>query len=137
MVNINELRIGNYLLHKNFGIVKISGFNDYVIQYEYEDATYCDDVEDFNCIELTEEILFKCGSIKKKHLVFNSLHEINIKRNIKLAFSDIGTPNFILYIKQDNDTISVYNFDYDKYMYIHQLQNLYFILTKRELEINL
>ena len=116
-----ELRIGNYF---KFGeLIHTCKPCDILNIYQSEIAkTSCDE---YNPIELTPEILEKCGFIK-------------IKSNYELAecFDYMLQP---IIIDMANNSIKI-NGVYQNVVvpeYLHQLQNLYFDLTGKELEINL
>jgi hypothetical protein len=133
-----ELRIGNYV---NW-IIPFS--NDYspqkvtlqILNIINNDADIC------KPIPITEEILLKCGFKKNNIARINSIFNIDLGRNRILTVSDIGTPSGFIYISSIDvdiitDAVIIYNWDYDKTYYLHQLQNLYFALTNEELKINL
>ena len=112
MIQANELRIGNYIKYQdnlNF-IVELEDFSDLYLGE--------DDIEDYHPILITQQ------------------------RLIDLGFEDIGT-----YEYQINDDLIMeneytdkgsWNFFYDnihltEIKHIHQLQNLYFAITGKEL----
>lgn len=108
MIQANELRIGNWvyslILEENAQITSInSSIKDLL-----------------NPIELTEEILLKCG-FKHKGGGFY----IHCKSLIELC--NVSDKFFVVGFK-DVSLGNIY--------YLHQLQNLYFALTGQELEIN-
>lgn len=83
----------------------------------------------FEPIELTEEILLKCGVAKKSedlendnidYLLNNSDYWIQYHKEVN---------NFLFYSLENSLGINLTS--------LHQLQNLYFALTNKELEINL
>jgi hypothetical protein len=127
MINANELRIGNLLNHNNGNIVgafkvdlvhisDIIGNNEYGKRYEP--------------IPLTEEILLKCGFQHHKYANDESFFEMQISKDIFLNYS----PFHCRYILRKQWYGNIYNGNIE---YLHQLQNLYFALTKTELEVNL
>ena len=122
MIKIEELRIGNKVQDNN-------GFIFYVVSI-FEDGTiYCDfewnegDVWEFNdnnpCqgIPLTEEILLKCGFVegltKPKHYHTKDMMICNIQGMFINVRTDV------------------------RIKYLHQLQNLYFCLVGKELNVEL
>jgi len=120
----NELRIGNLLMD-------VSGHVGYVTQIN-EDKTVKIRTNEgvlitwmradlFQPIPLTEEILLKCGFEYDELNYFYSLYY----NNFKLEFHFDEQYEFWL-----ND-ISM------EVKYLHQLQNLYFALTGKELDIDL
>ncbi len=116
MTEIKELRIGNWIYltdnDKNLGKkigpleVDVTTFND------IESSHYS-----IEAISLTEEILLKCGFEKQSDVIF-------IFENILLYLGD-GFIDFYNYGHQIKMGIK----------YIHDLQNLYFALNNRELNV--
>jgi hypothetical protein len=128
MINANELRRGNYVYsttHKVFTkVIRID------IDSEFQNI---------EPIPLTEEILLKCGFEKinvfdcrvfdwvKDKIILTGLDEyeyqtLNEPYSLAFNFGDISK-------KEEHGQIEI--------KYLHELQNLYFDLTKTELEINL
>ena len=93
-------------------------------------------------IHLSEEILLKCGAVLNTKSKIMKCYWLHLKRDLYLNFSDIGTPNFIVSIICFDEGIItdlniIHNWDYEKEMYLHTLQNIFQSLTNQELEINL
>lgn len=117
-----ELRIGNYIEkslksgngRKLYNRLTITDFN-----HIYEN----DGSFNYEPIPLTEEIFLKCGFKKdtKGVLVLN--------KNIYSLILWGGEVS--IYLKIDESVLSI------EIHYLHQLQNLYFALTGKELEVNL
>lgn len=120
-MNTKGFRIGNKTRHKSGTIVDIiAGW-----QIDEDDTHYG--------IPLTEEWLEKLGFVKD---CFGS-HSINISDHKKLAFSGDGD---YLYICEENsnklhvhDFVCLWNKDIMREFYVHEIQNLYFDLTRKEL----
>jgi len=124
-MEVRELRIGNLVSYDN------RVFEIDTIAKEFPTLNTIDfgiGVVDWNNIEpipITEEWLIKFGfifvqfSLKKDYKKFISIEgiRINIYKDIPCAFI-------------------VLNRSTKQLKYIHQLQNLYFALTQKELEIN-
>ena len=124
MIQVNELRIGNWVnLNKN-------GTSEY---YQIDSGYDLYKLDESDCIDITpinldESILLKCG--------YHKFNDANL-------WSDYGIPidGFVkyqlMYLKRE----SVYSFPNPngavRLKYLHELQNLYFALTKTELTINL
>lgn len=134
MVDVRELRIGNFF--------KISVCDNFRVDeiYKNEDGFYCvknnigcngsylyGAVEDLQPISLTEELLLKCG--------FNvECYEFQIKEQLLLAIEDF----WILYNTRTNFYVVIFfNKAFKQIEYLHQLQNIYFDLTGKELEVKL
>jgi hypothetical protein len=80
-------------------------------------------------IELTEEILLKCGFISIDGLLFvNPLTEDDLDYGVHVC----RHPN-----RMDIYRLSGYNHRAVTFKYLHQIQNLYSALTKEELNIEL
>lgn len=129
-----ELRIGNYVNHNGFAPVTIDAV----------DIIHCQQhPEAYRPIEITEEWLLKLGGEKIPHFTISNSIIFKTKRNQQLSFGCVGTPNFMVFLQEidpDNenkitDLIPIHNWDYDKDMYVHQLQNLFFTLSGKELTI--
>lgn len=120
-----DLRIGNWVLENgSFHQIEINDFYNPQL---------------FKPIELTEEILLKCGFSfdRKKNYFYISFNDISQFIEIYECADDSGNL-FVAYLT--NDDIETENSNPIFLLYInnlHQLQNLYFALTNEELEINL
>lgn len=112
----NELRIGNY--YKWYADGKYYYFkvdNDTFSDYNV--------LNNMQPIELTEEILLKCGFQKIGHL-----YKINLLNSLNLMYnSEHNGWYFDIY----------HNSSKVELQYLNELQNLYFAVTGQELEINL
>jgi hypothetical protein len=128
MIQANELRIGNLLNHNNGHIVGTFKVNEVHILDIIENNEYG---EQYEPIPLTEEILLKCGFTHQfkqcKGQDFFSLKlddKYQIYVNLNSGMFSINKQHlgigFVVSIK-----------------YLHELQNLFFALTKTELEVKL
>lgn len=121
----NELRIGNYVFLKETQsfqkIVGITEENPFVDTITFDYLNW----EDIEPIELTEEILLKCG------------FEIAYKSDFTKTFNNAQDDRFSAKINISSGLSIWYLGIPIKVMYLHQLQNLYFSLTDKELKINL
>lgn len=127
-----QIRIGNYLLGKvedelderkiYWEIYQIKDSDDFAgIREEWDKP-----------IELTEEILLKIKGVKQGGLTFR------IGKYI-LWFYDGEYYSFMLYDEKDdlpNDK-KVYSIELTRVKYLHHLQNVFYSLENKELEINL
>lgn len=123
MINPNELRLDNFVISKSSSYkdvpIKITGITStflngiaYIINLPVSGIT----INDIEPIPLTEEILLKCGF---------EAHYFGIKTYYNPLF------------ELDHD-FKLMGVDYNiKVMYLHQLQNLYFSITGKELEVKL
>lgn len=120
MIEVKELRIGNYVYPKNdsgkesqFGTV--SAVYDRLVCVNGNHGPY--DYHLLEPVQITEYILSKCKFVKRKWgdtvVYYNPLMELDTYFRLNRV-------------------------DYDvEVKYLHQLQNLYFDLTGKELEVNL
>ena len=107
----DELRLNNWV--KAFG-----GYWN----IDNTDFSNLEKIETYEFVPLTEELLLKCGFVKERYYY------------VKLI-----TPYkpFTLYKNNDKTwTLADCNVD-SALKYLHQLQNLYFAFTQKELEISL
>lgn len=131
-INVKELKIGNYLsryfIHKNDNgeIVKLD--MDKLVSI-YEDTSKFK----YKYILLSEDILIKLGFL-----------EINRFNKYKQYEKDLGYPHKNIMIRIiDNNNVSIFNQSecdgqyqfITKLNYLHELQNLCFLITKEELTI--
>ena len=128
-MDVKELRIGNWIQSETevFGEKKFRQW-----QVEIEDLEYIEsNPEDYFGIPITEDWLLKAG--------FNTTplgYKINIgdKRELTLSLcNDKGKGEYYFYVR-DNEDFTGFSI---RIFYLHQLQNLYFALTNKELEIKL
>lgn len=139
-----ELRIGNCIDFNGMLCIieEIDGQGVVVDIAETQENEWID-LFQFTPIHLTEEWLLRLGGEKVPHFTVSNSIIIKTKRNQQLSFGCVGTPNFMVFLQEldpDNedkitDSIPIHNWDYDKDMYVHQLQNLFFALTGEELTI--
>lgn len=119
-MNANELRVGNYILLEDKHIIKC----------DLIDIDLCK--IDRKPIPLTEEILLKIGA---KCLgfadEFNEIKQYDLGYGIIIDFY-VKINEFDVYYC--NNIIECYD---DIEIKLHELQNLYLGLTRKELEINL
>lgn len=130
MVSSNELRIGNIVLYAPTNTHITVGYHHIRLL-----SISAEPYPQYEPIQLTEEILLKCrfvGNEDEMHIVLGlgSGEELSIEFITDTACLTRSQPKC-----NRNDTL---DFCYIKYpKYLHQLQNLYFALTGKELEINL
>lgn len=155
----NELRIGNWLLYENegkeFELKKIVAFNPQNVLKEldlecsvtvpryWDDKIYTYDskwLNHFHPVPLTEEWLIKLGFKKHKEngrygykyyieiADYNYVVERDFNKHISHFFGIEHTDS-----PDPKDDYKLISFSFDL-QYVHQLQNLFFALTHKELE---
>lgn len=115
-MNANELRIGNYVNLKDKGLYKIDRGYDLEKIEDWEGTDYC------TPIPLTEDWLLKFGFDKGSDIIGDCFY-IELKNNDDFV---IHIEDYNMFLFDDNLEIK----------HVHQLQNLYFALTQKELTIN-
>ena len=130
MIDARELRIGNYIFwnipqkkgvpHRIIGILERSL---HTVPISIPDSR---DVEEYEPIPLTPELLEKCGvDTASNETVFKEKYLTAKNRGIHFFFRN----NILEY-----STVHSCNKTHIKYL--HQLQNLFYCLTGKELEVN-
>lgn len=139
----NQLRIGNKVRDNNgfiFDVVSIH--NDGTVYCDFEgnegDAWEFDNNNPCQGIELTEEILLKCGFINIKEYTYIILsHNLYGYIDELEFFFEPNEDVCITFLQKEisqNDKSSVF---FRNIRYLNELQNLYFALTNEELNIKL
>lgn len=142
MINGNELRIGNLVKgrrreHDYTFIGKVEGIGL---------ASVCIELENYDFLEIhpipiTEEWLIKSGFENVKESIILKSYILNYSRDRYISVSDVATPNMMIWhgyrTETEHDVINIWNWDYDKNIHVHQLQNIVFALTGTELTFNL
>ena len=144
MIAANDLRIGNWVQltdawYKNHPqyynepkMQKVKTFNyDYLLKTHYINSY---DLSDLEPIPLTEKILLDCGFEQRKSLssieYFIGTNEVTYDWLFSITWlnhpESINAPNAPFY---RNGRHTIY--------FLHQLQNLYYALTQKELTITL
>ena len=115
MIKVEDLRVGNYLLDGYGEIFQVKQIGTGLIESH---GMHIYEIEEIKPIELTEEIL-----LKSEFLNWNGYYS---KGDIKYE-----EENIILNFWSDDSYVI------KGIKYLHQLQNLYFMLCNEELKINL
>lgn len=133
-MEINELRIGNYVSFHNvfYKIVEIEK-DRVLIEYHNGETDYCH-IDYIDPIELTEDVLLKIG-FEKVYTVPHNRLRLCVKNGNEITrisydflFDDITR----LEIMGNGDSLNKRNIKY-----LHELQNTYYCLTNQEIEIKL
>lgn len=133
MINENELRLGNYILQKvNTRIVSVKCI------HQHFELLMSGNGKDLFPVALKAEILEKAGFIENKNYPL-----LPDAREFILALPVIGNANNEIraYIKNNKECFgraTLNNLPVSNNFYnLHQLQNVYFALTNRELDVSL
>jgi hypothetical protein len=137
IITQNEIRVGNILyfpFHKQnvsiVGYAKIERDDSFKVQFETNGGILLEPLSVLRPIQITEEILLKCG-FEKWNATVNMGYSGQFHRgwvigdfNINQTYYGLTAANIK---KNDNVIIE----------YLHQLQNIYYFLSEKELAINL
>ena len=123
MIKATELRIGNWVEVENYKNIQLENVHP-------EGTTHGDDqylISMLKPIPLTEEILLKCGFevCYRSEFTLRLDHKLNYK--FGAGWNLVNGHFSVRYIGQ--------NFTHIKYL--HQLQNLFYALTDKELQVEL
>lgn len=144
-ISSEELRIGNLLtddLGNLFTVTEIKQ-NKVICSYIRKDTgnfhVSIIDLCNVKPVEISEEILLKCGFVKLNHLGRNEF-VLYIDENLSIEYiQDYGVR---IVVSNENDDLNVNlssfvcYYDKTKIKHLHQLQNLYYALTGTELPIS-
>ena len=163
MINEKELRIGSIVTVDNpeyhpklKGLpLRVTGMQERVIKGKSEhclslehinqkpntyNETYSQYMRFIKPIRLSEEILVEHGATKELHNITLDLQDEKylpdgrkLRDGRNLLFSDRHTDHYQIFLREDDSIIAICMDE----TYFHQLQNLYFDLTNKELEIKL
>ena len=137
MIDVRDLRIGNYVqlyrhgedskmsIHKINDIFRYKGEVEYNVSFE--DNFYCN-LSGIEPILLTPEILEKCGF---EHGM--CYYKNDIELTAKDWDKEFNENNPLFFTINCNE----YNVSDNPILYLHQLQNLYYAINQKELEVKL
>jgi hypothetical protein len=142
----NELRVGNKfecmgMIQTVFEIIDNTD-NGRIIQEGYENIIRCKENGnqykpiEIHGIPLTEEWLLKLGFIKYSGRTKTWRNGRQFISKYYRHYSNVDYFSLTFHVMYDMITLNNYNSRLD-IKYVHQLQNLYFALTGKELEINI
>jgi hypothetical protein len=123
-----NLRLGNLILNKNGEVERVRTlYNKSINGYDGNAGIQPDDEDDFNPIPITKEWLLKLG--------FELDHEYGVaeKEEEKFYIITNSASGYFLgeYMPAEDHFIA----RFQSIKYVHQLQNLFFALTGKELEL--
>lgn len=129
MIDTVELRIGNLIYEQVLGNISIVGTYGKIVYAKKDGNTYSLTDEYISPIELTEDILIKCGFeyVKNEEMSECLGGDMSLYKKNKIEiFLPEGSCNVLMNYEFEN-----------RVQYLHQLQNLFYCLTGKELEITL
>jgi hypothetical protein len=118
----NEMRIGNLVKLLEGTVFTISSIEQKGFTVQNKEETTWIEAEEFEPIPLTEELLLKFG----------------FKKTMQWTFSKelVSNLNLVYYLGEKGWSIGYKNYsDFSNLKYVHQLQNLWFSLTGKELQL--
>lgn len=121
MINTNELMLGNWVLHNGKPIKVAGAIENRIASFANETGVrlvFSIKVDEIEPIPITDTLLKKCGFIKERNLWI--IDE-------SMIFEPFRSANVLCYYGQRIEGIK----------YLHELQNAYFMLTKKQLEVNI
>lgn len=134
MIQAHELRIGNLVKYSEDGTIFEVGTieeNGLTVKNEYE-CTWIE-IDQFEGIPLTEEWIRKFGFVFEDIGTDPTVEEIRYRKAVK----GFGSDQFEIEFDIETRTVTLGNITGNvvEYQFVHQLQNVYFWNTFRELEI--
>jgi hypothetical protein len=125
-----ELRVGNLVSYFNNDMVKVDGISkesgQYYINAKKNNTTYNNVIEAFKPTIITKEILFKYGFNENS----DGNYLLSLNQFLNLELMKVGDEWLNFSVEKTNDDNC---FSFERIRYVHQLQNLYFALTQKEL----
>ena len=119
MIQSNELRIGNFIKYEFYDKKEIVDFCENDLRY------ITSNIDRYEPIQLTEQWLIDFGFVKQK---------VNIPE-AKKTIVYFSLDNFGMFYDEETKTMGLNFIDSQETIikHVHQLQNLYFALTGKEL----
>lgn len=124
MIDTKDLRLGNYVLERNGYLMKVVAIFDDVAYLDFEGNeadVWEEQMEDIQPLPLSDELLKDLGFVKLMNDRF-LLYPIELEK--------IGE-DFVLLLPKNETVIGT------KVVGLHHLQNFYYNITGKELEVNL
>jgi hypothetical protein len=137
-MNASELRVGNWISSYIFMDARPVFYGNKEISKKKVTADDIKFIADnfmatYEGIKITPEILEKCGFYKGEHHMAGEIHIIDIMKSAHRTMFITHDPSPLAVLCEENNGEIALDF----IKYLHELQNLYYCLTGKELEINL
>lgn len=140
-MDATELRVGNLLMFRDKKIVEVSNLGNTFETIELVNGLRygSDYIEEYNPIKITRELLIEFGFKKVNNLgMFVYVLYIDEWLNFEV---DLKHSTFHLVSSQENNDLNIDIGSYTVYRlieieFIHEIQNLYFALTAKELSLS-
>jgi len=135
----NELRIGNLVKHVDSdSIFKVTGIHEFGLDCESKDESTYMEYENFEPVQLTPEYHKKLGAytvVELNYYRYTLPRKNNSRLTVNFKGYGIDLHQYLTdRTDQDLEVINIWDFNLTKReMYVHEWQNLYFILTGEEL----
>lgn len=133
MIQPNELRIGNFVYQSLTDMTESIYHSIRSIGEKCVSTNELNEIVPFNKLDgipLTSEILEKCGFSYDRNYGYN-ISLVKLSKRLNIPFDSMYNARLIRKYYNGFMTIS------ENIKYLHQLQNLYFILTGEELTVNI
>ena len=134
-MNANEFRLGNVVHHLSFYDVTICGITKDALSVNYDNSKYWDDLRFYKPTLLNEKWLIDFGfnCINRPKMAFKLYHnEVNADLS-SILLKEVGNNPVWVYSAHNRYTVNPFTKEIN---YVHELQNLYFSLTGKELVVS-
>lgn len=139
MIQSADLQIGNFLLHSTLGVVKVVGIHKghYIVA---KDEKLESQLDNFGCkgIPVSEEWMLKLGFVRSDEKMYSipiEMHETMSKKatlSLLISFYYGCNAGIIDHYFERNEAYLLPL----QYPYVHQIQNLYYQLTRNHLTVD-
>jgi hypothetical protein len=136
-MNNLELRIGNNILHNNEPCQVFSLSSEWL--RVTKDRSIAVSYDNITGIVLTRDLLLRYGFYQLPHFTVGDNWLMDFGISSQISISCLNSCNLMVWLssvdetKKPTDLVCLWNWDLRGDLYLHQLQNLYFILTGKEL----
>lgn len=147
MVDAKQLRKGNLIYGVSDRIEEVVEIKKDTLVTKHFHPDFNDDFECeneyFSFIPLSRRLALQLGFKELPHFAIGQPLVFDLGRNRHLSIGSISSPNLTVYLCETviksndiSDLICIHNWDYDKELYVHKLQNIVYDLSGKELTYN-